>query len=58
MSKRAKLSHAKGLLPFNLRLPEDLKLELEREATIASRSLNSEIINRLRRSLEPRYRKF
>lgn len=37
---------------FNLRLPEELRRRLDECANENNRSLNQEIINRLRRSLE------
>ena len=37
---------------FNLRMPDDLKLRLKAEAEKNHRSLNSEIISRLHRSIE------
>jgi hypothetical protein len=41
------------LLPaFNLRLPPDVRKELERCARENERSLNAEIVYRLRRSLD------
>ena len=41
---------------FNLRLPDDLQIELIREAQLNGRSLNQEIVQRLKQSLE-RYRR-
>lgn len=38
--------------PFGLRMQPDLKSALEREARIAGRSMNAEIVNRLQLSIE------
>ena len=38
-------------LPMSLRIPEDLREQLRKEAVENDRSLTAEIINRLRRSL-------
>lgn len=43
----------RDIAPFGVRMPSDLKETLEREAKINNRSLNSEIVGRLRKSLEP-----
>lgn len=40
--------------PFGVRMPEDLKAHLAKEAKINGRSLNSEIVSRLRSSLDKR----
>ena len=42
----------RDIAPFGVRMPSDLKAMLEREAKINNRSLNSEIIDRLKKSLE------
>ena len=42
--------------PFGLRMPNELKEQLEREAKFNGRSLNSELVDRLRKSLEPAIR--
>lgn len=39
--------------PFGVRMPADLKDRLDREAKISGRSLNTEIVMRLKSSLEP-----
>lgn len=41
----------RDIAPFGVRMPADLKGTLEREAKINNRSLNSEIVERLQRSL-------
>lgn len=38
---------------FGLRMPPDLKERIEREAAINGRSLNLEIVDRLKKSFEP-----
>lgn len=38
--------------PFGLRMPPDLKNAMEKEAQINGRSMNAEIVNRLRSSLD------
>jgi hypothetical protein len=38
---------------FGLRMPPELKDKVSREAKINGRSLNAEIVDRLRKSLEP-----
>lgn len=38
--------------PFGVRMPADLKKALEKESKINGRSLNSEVVDRLKRSLE------
>jgi ABC-type taurine transport system ATPase subunit len=42
----------RDIAPFGVRMPSDLKEMLEREAKINNRSLNSEVIDRLKKSLE------
>ena len=42
----------RDIAPFGVRMPSDLKETLEREAKINNRSLNSEVIDRLKKSLE------
>ena len=37
---------------FHVRMPEELKQQLEKESKINGRSLNAEIVNRLKTSLE------
>lgn len=39
--------------PFGVRMQDELKERLSREAKINGRSLNAEIVDRLRKSLEP-----
>lgn len=41
----------RDIAPFGVRMPSELKELLEREAKINSRSLNSEIVDRLKRGL-------
>lgn len=43
---------SRDINPFGLRMPPELKQELDREAKLNGRSLNAEIVDRLRRSLE------
>lgn len=38
---------------FGLRMPPELKDKINREAKINGRSLNAEIVDRLRKSIEP-----
>ena len=45
----------RDIAPFGLRLPPELRQALEREADIHNRSLTAEIIERLKRSLEPQH---
>jgi len=42
----------RDIAPFGVRMPSELKEMLEREAKINNRSLNSEIIDRLKKGLE------
>lgn len=42
----------RDIAPFGVRMPSELKELLEREAKINNRSLNSEVVERLQRSLE------
>ena len=42
----------RDIAPFGVRMPSDLKEVLEREAKINNRSMNSEVIARLKNSLE------
>lgn len=42
----------RDIAPFGVRMPSELKEMLEREARINNRSLNSEIIDRLKKGLE------
>jgi hypothetical protein len=42
----------RDIAPFGVRMPTELKETLEREAKINNRSLNSELVERLQRSLE------
>lgn len=44
---------SRDIKPFGLRMPDELKASIEREARFNGRSLNMEIVERLRRSLEP-----
>ena len=39
------------MLAFHVRMPEDVKQRLEKEAQINGRSLNAEVVDRLKRSL-------
>jgi len=41
-----------GEVPYALRLPKELKAELERLSKLSRRSLNSEIIYRLEQSVQ------
>lgn len=41
----------RDIAPFGVRMPSELKELLEREAKINSRSLNSEIVDRLKKGL-------
>lgn len=43
---------SRDINPFGVRMPPDLKSDLEQEAKKNSRSLNSEIVDRLKKSLE------
>lgn len=47
---------SRDINPFGLRMPNDLKEILEREARFNGRSLNLEIVDRLRKSIEPAIR--
>lgn len=42
----------RDIAPFGVRMPSELKELLEREAKINSRSLNAEVIDRLKKSTE------
>jgi len=42
----------RDIAPFGVRMPSELKEVLEREAKINTRSLNSEIVDRLKKSME------
>lgn len=42
----------RDIAPFGVRMPSELKELLEREAKINSRSLNSEIVDRLKKGLD------
>lgn len=42
----------RDIAPFGVRMPSELKEVLEREAKINSRSLNAEVIDRLKKSTE------
>lgn len=44
--------HTANIPPFGLRLQKDLKEALERDAAAAGRSLNSEIVHRLQKSVD------
>ena len=41
----------RDIKPFGLRMPDEIKEQLEREASLNGRSLNMEIVGRLRKSL-------
>jgi len=47
-----------GVPAFNLRMPRDLRLQIERSAQDNQRSINSEIIHRLRVSIDGGWHKF
>lgn len=40
------------MLAFHVRMPEEIKQQLDKESKINGRSLNAEIVSRLQRSLE------
>ena len=42
----------RDIAPFGVRMPSELKETLERESKINNRSLNSEIVDRLKKSME------
>lgn len=44
---------SRDINPFGLRMPNELKESIEREARFNGRSLNAEIVDRLRKSIEP-----
>ena len=44
----------RNIVPFGLRMQEELKFNITRSAYIAGRSMNAEIINRLKASFEER----
>ena len=43
---------SRDIPPYGLRMPAELKKRLEEESVASGRSLNAELIDRLRRSLE------
>lgn len=53
MDREGKLA-AQDYVTFNLRMPEELKKSLEKEAEINDRSLNSELVARLKSGLDKR----
>lgn len=48
---RGELLSSNDLLAFHVRMPEEVKQRLEKQAKINGRSLNSEIVDRLKSSL-------
>lgn len=50
--KTVEKTKVRDIHPFGVRMPDELKLRLDREAKINGRSLNTEIVIRLRTSLE------
>lgn len=50
--KQANKTKVRDINPFGVRMPAELKERIDREARINGRSLNTEIITRLKGSLE------